>query len=123
MALLGVTIEVTEIKVAIVMKETGHFKVDVIKWTQWEIIRFVASVQAYSTRLEKLHTFCEFLAEFLRVNNQTSQKTCIKPYVFTYLAFNVQKTHSNSNIFLNFSQIIAHRNLHTVKKGTSEIHV
>ena len=64
--------------------------------------------------------------DFLRVNNQTLQKTYIKPYLFIYLAFNVQKTHGKSRKILLFStifrvmffsQIIGHRNLHTVKNG------
>ena len=50
----------------------------------------------YGTRLELVYTFCEFLAEVSRVNNQTLQKTCIKPYLFTYLPFNVPKTHGKS---------------------------
>ena len=45
---------------------------------------------------KKLHTFCEFPAEFSWVNNQTLQKTYIKPYLFIYLAFNVRKTHGKS---------------------------
>ena len=50
----------------------------------------------YSTRFQLVYTFCEFLAEFSRINNQTLQKTCIKPYLLTYLPFNVWKPHGKS---------------------------
>ena len=76
-----------------------------------------------STRLELVYTFCEFLAEFLRINNQTLQKTCIKLFVhiFTFqkCAENPRKIMKNSNIFLKCSQIITHSD----NKQTSEIRI
>ena len=50
----------------------------------------------YSSRLELVYTFCEFLVEFSRINNYTSQKTSIKLYLFTYLPFILQKTRGKS---------------------------
>ena len=38
-------------------------------------------VVTYRTSLEVVYTFCKFLVVFLWVNNQTSQKTCIKLYL------------------------------------------
>ena len=53
-------------------------------------------INIYSTSLELVYIFCEFLAEFSQVNNESLQKTCIKPYLFTCLHFNVWKSHRKS---------------------------
>ena len=69
----------------------------------WQVVPISLSI--YSMRLELVYTFCEFLVEFSRVNNQTLQKTCIKPYLFTYVPFNVQKTQGKSWKIAIFSSI------------------
>ena len=42
--------------------------------------------------LELVYTFCEFLADVSRIDNETSQKTCINLYLFAYLPFILRKT-------------------------------
>ena len=75
--------------------------------------------EIYGTRLELVYTFCDFLTEFSRLDNETSQKTCINMYLFAYLPLILRKIVENSNIFLEFSQIVAHSNT----KRTSKIRV
>ena len=48
--------------------------------------------------------FANFWQNF-RISKQTSQKTCIKLYLFTYLPFNVQKTHGKLWTIAIFSSI------------------